>query len=278
MINWRFYNHAAIPISAPHENVDLSPVLDKSIWRMMGSPLFARWTTDYDCGSETNWWYVVKDTPFDIAELKAKRRYEINKGIKNFCVEIVDPIEYKEELFSVQVEAFSAYPEKYRPKVEKVEFFKSIEQWGEYSIFGCFRNETKELTGYALLAQESDSYIDFKAMKTMPIYEKYGVNAALVEGVLRHYDDFLQNGGYICDGSRSINHETAFQDYLEKYFLFRKAYCHLHIEYNPKIKWLIRILYPMRKILAKLDNIGVIHQVNSVLQMEEICRSEVERK
>lgn len=245
---------------------------------MTGSPLFARWTTDYDCGYETNWWYVVKDAPFDIAELKAKRRYEINKGIKNFRVETIDPTEYKEELYSVQVDAFSAYPEKYRPKVDKTEFFRSIEQWGDYSIFGCFSNETEELTGYALLAKESDSYIDFKVMKTKPMYEKYAVNAALVEGVLRHYGDFLRNGGYICDGSRSINHETAFQDYLEKYFLFRKAYCRLHIVYNPKVKWLIKILYPMRKIFSKLDNIGVIHQVNSVLQMEEICRIEVERK
>ena len=277
MKNWKYYNHAAIPMSAPHENVNITTVKDGSIWKMIGSPLFACWTTDYDCGYETNW-YVVKDTPFDIAELKAKRRYEINKGVKNFRVEKINPIEHKEELYFVQVDAFSAYPDKYRPKVDKAEFFRSIDQWCGFSIFGCFSNETGELTGYALLAEESNSYIDFKVMKTKPMFEKYAVNAALVEGVLRHYDNFLRNGGYICDGSRSINHETAFQDYLEKYFLFRKAYCHLHIEYNPKIKWLIKILYPIRKILSKVDNIGGIHQVNSVLRMEEICRGEVERK
>ena len=107
--------------------------------------------------------------------------------------------------------------------------------------------------------------------KTNPEYEKYALNAALVEKVVSHYQDFLTNCGVICDEARSINHETAFQDYLEKYFGFRKAYCKLHVAYNPRVKWLIKLLYPFRKILIKLDGIGAIHQVNAVLRMEEIC-------
>ena len=83
----------------------------------------------------------------------------------------------------------------------------------------------------------------------------------------------LANGTIICDGARSINHETHFQDYLEKYFDFRKAYCKLHIEYNPKIKWSIPLLYSMRKMLLKFDGIGFVHQINAVLKMEEIVRS-----
>lgn len=47
---------------------------------MDGKPYLARWTSSFDCGHETNWWYVIKDTPFDINELKKKRRYEIRKG------------------------------------------------------------------------------------------------------------------------------------------------------------------------------------------------------
>lgn len=111
-------------------------------------------------------------------------------------------------------------------------------------------------------------------MRADPLCEKYGVNAALVEGVLREFDSFLASGGYICDGARSINHETAFQDYLEKYFEFRKAYCKLHVIYNPKLKWVIRLLYSIRGLLLKMDGIGVIHSINSVLRMEVICRNE----
>ena len=95
---WRYYNHAAIPTTLPHETPDISPIEDGGIWKLDGSPLLARWTTDFDCGYETNWWYIIKDTPFDISALKAKRRYEINKGVKNFEAIVIDPTNYGEEL------------------------------------------------------------------------------------------------------------------------------------------------------------------------------------
>lgn len=113
--------------------------------------------------------------------------------------------------------------------------------------------------------------MNFNVLKTDPAFEKYSVNAALIEKILKNYKEFLECGGIICDGARSISHETHFQDYLEKYFGFRKAYCDLHIQYNPRIKWLIKLLFPLRKILLVFDGIGMIHSINGVLKMEEVC-------
>lgn len=275
MKNWRYYNHAAIPSTAPHEKPDMLPVDNGSIWAINGgTPLLARWTTDFDCGYETNWWYVIKDTPFDISELKAKRRYEINKGIKNFDVKKIEPDNYADELYNVQIAAYSAYPDKYRPSVNREEFISSVQHWDSFVCIGAFDRESGMLCGYSLLSEENETYVDFKVMRTNPECEKNGINAALVEGVLRYFNEFLTQGGYICDGARSINHETAFQDYLEKYFGFRKAYCKLHITYNPKLKWLIQLMYPIRRLLMKMDGIGVLHSINAVLRMEEICRNE----
>lgn len=233
---------------------------------------------DFDCGYETNWWYVIKDTPFDISALKAKRRYEINKGIKNFDVKEIDPVNCAEKLCNVQIAAYSAYPPKYRPYFDRQKFLSSVQKWDCFVCIGAFDRASEELCGYALLSKESETYVDFKVMRTNPEYEKNGINAALMEGILRYFDSFLTYGGYVCDGARSINHETAFQDYLEKYFGFRKAYCHLHIEYNPKIKHLITLMYPVRKFFIKLDGIGIIHQLNAVLKMEDICRKDLARK
>ena len=274
MKNWKYYNHAVIPTAAPHEEPDISPIESGNVWKIGKTPLFARWTTDFDCGYETNWWYVIKERPFDIGELKAKRRYEINKGIKNFDVKEIKPVNYAEELCNVQIAAYSAYPEKYRPAVNRDEFISSVQHWDCYVCIGAFSRESGMLCGYSLLSKESETYVDFKVMRTRPECEKNGINAALVEGILRYYNSFLMQGGYICDGARSINHETAFQDYLEKYFGFRKAYCKLHITYNPKLKWAIRFMYPIRRFLLKMDGIGVLHSINAVLKMEEICRSE----
>lgn len=272
---WEYYNHAAIPTTAPHENSNIHPIEDGSIWNIDGgTPLLARWTSNFDCEHETHWWYIIKNTPFNISELKAKRRYEITKGIRNFDVRIISPHEYSEELYAVQIAAFSAYPQKYRPSVKKEVFISSVNQWSQYVCIGAFNRETTELCGYALLSQKSEKYVAFNVLKTKPECEKAGVNAALVEGVLRFFDLFLSNGGYICDGARSINHETAFQDYLEKYFGFRKAYCKLHIRYSPRIKWMIKMIYPIRDSLKKIDGIGVIHSLNAILRMEEICRGD----
>lgn len=277
--DWKYYNHAVVPSILPYENVDIEPICDGTIWKLSGGgwkiPILARWTTNFDCGYETNWWYVVKDMPFDIASLKAKRRYEINKGIKNFDVKLINPCEYKEELYCIQVAAFSAYPEKYRPSVDKESFMNDIEGWKNFIVFGAFFRESKEIVGYAFLSKRSNDFIDFSVLKTKPEYEKYSINAALVEKIMTHFANFLENGGMICDGARSINHETNFQDYLEKYFGFRKAYCQLYIKYNPKIEWLVKILYPVREFLKKLDGIKIVHQVNAVLKMEEIYRNEV---
>ena len=272
---WRYYNHAAIPTTAPHEEPHMSALEDGSIWKIDGgTPLLARWTTDFDCPRETNWWYVIKDTPFDINALKAKRRYEINKGIKNFSVTQIEPSEYSEVLYEVQVAAYSAYPEKYRPTVDKEAFLASVEQWSDYYIcLGAFNRETQQLCGYTLLIKDQDGCIGFDKLRADPAWEKSGINAALTDGVLTYCEPFLHDGWYVCDGARSINHETAFQDYLEKYFGFRKAYCKLHITYNPKLKWAIRLLYPFRKLLLKLDVIGIVHQLNSVLRMEEMVRN-----
>jgi hypothetical protein len=274
---WKYYNHAAIPTIAPHENPYMDPIEDGTIWNIDGGiPLLARWTSNFDCNIETHWWYVIKDCSFDINSLKAKRRYEITKGIKNFEVVEIDPVTYAEELYAVRIAAFSAYPEKYRPSVNKESFISSVNQKNRYVCIGAFQRETNELSGYAMLSRESDEYVSFDVLKTKPEFEKMGVNAALVNGVLNSFDLFLANGGYICDGTRSINHESSFQDYLEKYFGFRKAYCKLHIKYNPKMACIIKLVYPFRKLLLNMDGIGIIHSLNGVLRMEEIVRTDNE--
>ncbi|MBO5277966.1 MAG: hypothetical protein J6B06_00535 [Lachnospiraceae bacterium] len=270
MDGWQYYNHAAIPSVAPHEGPNLEPILDGSIWKLDGKPLLARWTTNWDCGYETQWWYVIKDTPFDISALKSNYRYKINKGKRYFDVKRIDPNQYREEIYNVTAEAYKGYPSKYRPHIAHDRFVSSIDDWERYTVYAGFCKDTGVMSGYALLQCE-DSHIALSVVRTIPEYERLQINAALVYGILAEYSGFLEKG-YICDGSRNINHETAFQDYLEKYFGFRKAYCNLHIQYNSKIKPLIKLLYPMRRVLKKLDLFHLVHQANGVLKMEEIIR------
>ena len=64
--------------------------------------------------------------------------------------------------------------------------------------------------------------MELQVQRVKPKYEKYQINAALVEHLLTEYEIKLKKSNfYVLDGERSIRHETAFQDYLEKYFGFR---------------------------------------------------------
>lgn len=264
---WKYYNHAAIPACAPHETPAMDSIADGSIWRIRGFPLFARWTSNWDCGYETNWWYVIKDEPFDISALKSKRRYEINKGNKNFEIKIINPYDCADDLYRVTIEALSAWPEKYRPKINRGKW--SVEGWEKYVIFGAYGINKKILEGYAIV-EDCQSYASFSVLRTNPKSEKLGINAAIVYGILQYFSKRFNGSFYICDGERSIRHETAFQDYLEKYFELRKAYCKLNIKYRMGFGVAVRFLFPFRKILKGKTSIG--SSIIAVLKMEEIRR------
>ena len=235
-----------------------------------GTPLLARWTTDWDCGHETSFWAVIKDDEYDISKLKAKRRYEITKGRRNFEVRRIEAKDYLDELFETTKAAFCAYPEKYRPTIEHDAWIEDYQKQSGITI-AAFHGGM--MCGYAYLTLHPN-FIEYNVQKTNPEFERMGVNAALVDGVLTEFRQAINNGGLIIDDWRAINHETAFQDYLEKYFGFRKAYCKLHVAYNPKIRCAIPIIWKFRKQLEKKDSIGLIHQINAVLRMEEIQRGQ----
>ncbi len=277
-MGWKYYNHAMVSDVPPHIETDITEIENGDIWKRDGYPLFARWVSDFDCGFDTGWWYVIKDDEYDIQMLKAKRRYEINKGRKNFKVKIVNPQEYCAELFEVQSAAFSAYPSKYRPVSNYETFKNNIKSWDgvTFAAFSLIEESKKNgiLCGYAYV-KPSERRINFISQKTCPSFEKYGVNAAIVDAILVYFNDEIKEGKkYISDGHKSVNHETAFQDYLEKYFGFRKAYCKLNIVYRPSVKWFIPILFGMRKALKRFDNIGLIHKINAVMKMEETRRQQ----
>lgn len=269
---WKYYNHSFIADVPPHINVDISQ--NPIDWKSNKHALLARWTTDFDCADYKEFWYVIKDTPFDLQEVKAKRRYEVNKALKYFDVKLIDPKDYIEDICNVQVDAASAYPDAYRINVDRDEFMASIAEWETTSmVFGAFFKENNELCGYSRIDVNGRCF-NFNLQKTKPQYEKYSVNAGLVFAILTYLSNDLNNGKYICDGARNVRHDTKFQDYLEKYFNFRKAYCKLNIKYRPIIKPIVKLLYVFRNVLKKLDNNSFVHNINGVLKMEEIIKSQ----
>lgn len=215
--------------------------------------MLARWTTHFDYPARTDFWYCILDKPFDISAIKSKKRYYIKKGIAAFEIRMIDPENYFDELYRITDLALQTYDDYKKPQ-DKEQFIAEIkEASSRWKFLGAFFKEDNQMQGYIKVC-EYEKYVDFMSMKANPLYEKKQINAALVNGLCAFYKDKLANGAYyICDGMRAINHNTNFQEYLEKNFTFRKAYCRLHMAYRPSLDIVIKVLFPFRKYILKWE-------------------------
>lgn len=273
---WMIYKSALIPTTSPHEEPNLSNFKRESYWRK--GVFLIKYTTEFDCECETEWWYCIKDKPFELSQVNTKKRYEIKRGLCNIEVRKINSKEYADRIVEIMEKAYADYPKSYRPKTNKEgwrnscineSIFSHIEYWG------MFVRETSEICGYAKCILKGD-YVNLAMVKVDPYYLKTGANAALIYELILEY---INNGHfrYICDGERNIVHKTNYQDYLIKYFGFRRAYCKLHIRYRTILCLAVNIIYPFRKVIKKLGNNSVMQKVNALLELESIRRSFLER-
>lgn len=269
---WKYYNHAMIPTCAPHEEPDLTAIRNGQIWgKTTGgrTPLLARWTTDWDCKTETNWWYCIKDTPIVLEKLPKQARKDIRKGLKNCAVRTITVDQYTDQLYECYCAAWSKYKNADKA-MDKDDFTRSCRERKELVYWAAFEAASGKLIGY-FSVNEKNGYVEICQAKFHPDYLHIQVSGALYYTVLNYY---LEKEGirYVSSGSRSINHVTNTQEYKEKTFGYRKAYCKLHIKFNPRVRWLMAAIYPLRSITKKFDSHHAVHLLNSVLQMDEIAR------
>ena len=271
---WKYYNHAAIPTTAPHENPDLTPVKDGRIWHIEGKkPLLVRYTTDWDCGYDTGWWYLIKEAPFDINILSSNSRKHIKEAFRKVRVEKIDPKEYVDALYECYHQAYLGYKqadnedshESFRNRCERSAFL-GMEFWAGFAL------NSGKLVGYLMLGPHED-WVEIYTSKFHPDYLKLRVSDALYAFVLDYYLN-NQKKKYVSSGSRSINHVTNTQEYKEQHFGYRKCFCHLQLIYRPGFKGFFSLLYVARGVISFLGCYsGLFHRISAILKMEEFSRS-----
>ena len=185
---WKYYNHAAIPTCAPHEMPDLTPVEDGSIWHIEGKkPLLVRYTTDWDCGYDTGWWYLIREAPFNIEELSKNSRKHIRGSLKKNRVEKIDPLRYVDELYECYHQAFLKYKmadnevsfDAFKSSCEKHNYL-GIEYWAGFS------QESGKLIGYMTI-KPHNNWVEIYTAKFNPLYLNNLVSDALYATILSYY-------------------------------------------------------------------------------------------
>lgn len=277
MTKFEYYQHSFLPdipeqpISEKLSFAQIQRSYEQSNRNERKSAFFASYITEFDCETSTNWWFTIKDSEYNVSFLPAKKRYEITKARKFCRTEKIDTDDYIDEIIECYIESFSGYPELYRPKnFNKQELRKQFEfiiSSKNYRLYGTFFKENKKLIGFTYVKRQGD-FVRLISQKTIPCYEKYNSNAALLDCLLEDWNDELRNGTVvITNGSRSIKHQTNFNEYLEKYFGFRKAYSKLRIVYRFPLNLLIPCLKPFINFFEK-SNSHFCYNIYCVLKMD----------
>ena len=264
-IVWKYYGGAVVQSHPETEHIQ-NKIRYRNVVKAMAlprRPLFVLYPTNYDCPHPTEWWYTINDCEYDLKQLPAKRRYEINKGRKNFRIEKVDPKEYLQQICDVMVASFDNYPEEYKPNLSQFtaewfcRYIDNLEADSCHEFYLAF-GEENGVDGYLHIVKRKDGVIVLDQQKARPTSERLNVNFALLDHVLTTYaDDIAAHRAIISNGQRNVRHKTEFNEFLIKYFGFRRVYTHLQIAFPPLLGIVIRPLAwltPSKLLNMKIEN------------------------
>ena len=243
-INYHIYKHAWIFNGGPHNEHQLSEEEAQELLHSGG--WLVRNTYDFDCKSQTDFWYIICDRYNGIQELNTKTRNQIRKGRANYSIRHVSKEEIRNEGYPIHVAAVVAY--KVLAQAPSREAFEQRIMTADdhMDFWGAFNNDNK-MVAFAINKISYD-HCDYQTLKAIPQDMKNYVYYALIDEMNQYYLN-EQKLNYVMDGARSITEHSNIQPFLEEKFHFRKAYCHLHIYYTWWLKILITCLYPFRKLV-----------------------------
>jgi len=265
MNKWRKYNGALVPDMPPHVEVDAIGIENKI---KKENVFFARWTTDFDCKMETEFWHVICDEKLDMSDYSRNTRSKIRRGLKSCDARKIT----KEILISKGYDSYAAAFSKYNthliPKTLN-QFQEEINSYNNsWDFWGIYHKDY--LIGYSQ-NKVVDDYCDYSTIKFHPEYLKLYPSYALFYTMNNYYLN-EKCFRYVNDGARSISHKTNIQEYLIDKFRFRKAFCKLKVIYSPRIRVLLILIFPFR-FFIKLMKFSPFQKINILIRQEEIRRS-----
>jgi hypothetical protein len=212
---------------------------------------------------------VIKEYFGGLEELSANTRSKIRRGQKRNIVRQVDAEYISQFGYEVYLHAFKQYNTFIEPMVPKY-FEEYIRSKKSYKYWGVFDKQNNKLVAYSENFIEDD-ICHYSTIKFHPAFLKNYTSYILFYEMNRYYLE-TKKMRYVNDGARSISHETNIQKFLIEKFKFKKAYVKLHIAYRRDVGLAVKLLYPLKGMIGKIEH-PLANKVSVILKQEFIRRS-----
>jgi len=265
-VRWMNYRGALIPAAAMPVYIDFSPEEAAQLVKEAGA-LFLRYTTG-PTDIPTDWWHIIC-RQYDFNKVSTNTRSKIRRGMKRLQIRRINPEWLAENGYDCYWRCYQRYKHAgIESRKKYTAFIRSLDGVNIFHIWGCFKEE--ELLGYIICLHERDGVFLHTVDITPAGLHDYAAYV-MIHQLLEYYVN--EEHIAVSNGSRSISHETDMQDFLLK-LGFQREYCLLHVVYRPGVAFVVRLLYPFRSILKRLQAIPLIHNISAVLYQESILRQQ----
>lgn len=263
---WQRYKEALVPATTAPYFVNLTEADARTLLRESAA-WFLRYCND-PSKDETEWWYVICDG-YDPERLSSKTRNQIKRGARECKVKRIDADWLAEQGYRCYSAAFARYNN--ATPVAEPEYRRRIltTRSGPVELWGVFTGDA--LVGYCQCIIEGE-YVSTSIVKLDPAYLSRYSSYALITGLIKHY--VVEREMVITNGNRSIAHETGFQDLLLK-LGFRKEFCRLNVVYHPWLNPLVKVAFPVLRVMDRLPVFRRQNKLQALLLQEELsnrCR------
>jgi len=243
------------PFGPAAQQFTVTPSQTRDLLKKLGG-WWVSWTEGFGPEAAASEWYAVicrHFTPLD--KLPAKRRYEVNRGLKNCEVRQVDAAEIAQNGHAVHVAALIGYSVGNAGSVPTVKEFServlTDAPFADVKHHWAVYHEGR-MIAFAQCYLYGRTEVDYTLIKLHPqhlgLYPAY----ALIHRMNEFYLG-AQGFGYVNDGWRSIFHETGVQDFLIQKFNFEKAPANLRVQFRPPLGALLHISTPLHAMLSRRE-------------------------
>lgn len=268
---WFEYQRMVVALGPVNQCVRITEQESDDVLRQFPRALLVRWSEGIDSCSidATDWYNIVCDRFTPIDELpSANTRSKLRRGLKRCETRRLTTQEMLQRGFDVYHAAQTRYGRGASRPLNCNDFCHQVEIDGRFpdiiEYWGCLCDGV--LVAYSRNRCFGKESTDYDVIKFDPSGLKHYTSYALIHEMNSYY---LQQQGvrFVNDGSRSLLHETEFQQFLIQNFGFRRTPHRLQIRYRRPVRWLMSAIYPFRRWVKSVDD-----RVAALLEQERIRR------